>query len=208
MEPTQLTEAAAGPDPIRFFARWFDEAAETGAPLPEAMTLATATPDGRPSARMVLLKGFGPEGFVFFTNFDSRKAAELAANPRAALSFHWPALERQVRIEGSVSRTADSEADDYFDTRPRGSRIGAWASPQSRVIESRTELEAEVRRRTEEFGAGDIPRPPFWGGFRVAPERIEFWQGQRDRLHDRLVYARAAGADGADKGWDVSRLAP
>jgi pyridoxamine 5'-phosphate oxidase len=205
VEPTQLTEAAAGPDPIRFFARWFDEAAETGGPLPEAMSLATATPDGRPSARMVLLKGFGPDGFVFFTNFDSRKAAELTSNPYAALLFHWPALERQVRIEGPVSRTADSEADDYFETRPRGSRLGAWASPQSRRIASRAELEAEVRRRTEEFGAGDIPRPPFWGGYRVAPERMEFWQGRRDRLHDRLVYTREPGTDG---GWNLFRLAP
>lgn len=205
VEPTQLTEAYAGHDPIQFFARWFDEAAETGAPLPEAMTLATATPDGRPSARMVLLKGFGPRGFVFFTNFDSRKAAELTTNPRAALLFHWPALERQVRIEGAVARTLDSEADDYFDTRPRGSRIGAWASPQSRVIDSRASLEAEVRRRTEEFGVGDIPRPPFWGGYRVAPERIEFWQGRRDRLHDRLLYVHEGGAD---REWTVSRLAP
>jgi pyridoxamine 5'-phosphate oxidase len=197
-----LTEADAGPDPIRFFGRWFDEAAESGAPLPEAMTLATATPAGRPSARMVLLKGFGPQGFVFFTNFESRKAEDLAGNPHAALTFHWPALERQVRIEGVVARTADSEADDYFSTRPRGSRIGAWASPQSRVIDSRDELQSEVARRTKEFGREEIPRPPFWGGFRVAPDRIEFWQGRRDRLHDRLVYVRTSG------GWDVRRLAP
>jgi pyridoxamine 5'-phosphate oxidase len=202
VEPTQLTEADAGPDPIRFFGRWFDEAAESGAPLPEAMTLATATPAGRPSARMVLLKGFGPQGFVFFTNFESRKAEDLAGNPHAALTFHWPALERQVRIEGVVARTADSEADDYFSTRPRGSRIGAWASPQSRVIDSRDELQSEVARRTKEFGREEIPRPPFWGGFRVAPDRIEFWQGRRDRLHDRLVYVRTSG------GWDVRRLAP
>jgi pyridoxamine 5'-phosphate oxidase len=197
-----LSEAQAGPDPIRLFARWYEAARTADVRLPEAMSLATATPDGRPSSRIVLLKEFGDDGFVFYTNYESRKADELDANPRAALTFHWTLLERQVRIEGAVKRASRSEAEDYFRSRPIESQIGAWASPQSREIASRDELEVLAAERAEEFSARDIPLPPFWGGYRVVPERIEFWQGRAGRLHDRLLYER----DG--DGWRRGRLAP
>lgn len=202
VEDRKLTEAEAGADPIALFARWFDAATAAGAPFPEAMTLATATPGGRPSARLVLLKDFDDDGFVFYTNYESRKAEELAANPRAALAFHWAALERQVRVEGSVVRTSREDAAVYFASRPRESQIGAWASIQSRDIDSRAELEAAYAGRAAEFEGRDVPLPPYWGGYRVIPERIEFWQGRVGRLHDRLVYERT------DDGWERTRLSP
>jgi len=198
-----LRESEAGSDPIRLFARWYDAARAADVPLPDAMALATATPDGRPSSRMVLLKGFDEGGFVFYTNYESRKAAELDANPRAALTFHWTAQQRQVRIEGTAVRTSRDEAEEYFRTRPKESRIGAWASPQSREIASREALDARASERAEEFGKDDIPLPPFWGGYRVVPERIEFWQGRAGRLHDRLLYERTDQG-----GWARKRLAP
>ncbi len=196
-----LSEREMDPDPIRQFARWFQEALEAELIEPNAMTLATATPTGRPSARVVLLKGFDARGFVFYTNYESRKGQELAQNPQAALVFWWAPLERQVRIEGRVERVPDAEADAYFQTRPLEARLGAWASPQSRVIASREALEQRVREIRARFGAR-VPRPPHWGGYRVVPEVIEFWQGRPARLHDRLRYTRTPD------GWRLERLAP
>jgi len=198
---TGIPEAAADADPIELFQAWFEAANESGILLPEAMTLATATPDGMPSARMVLLKQVDEDGFVFFTNYGSQKAAELDANPRAALCFHWAVLQRQVRVSGSVARVSEEESAAYFATRGRGSQVGAWASKQSRVLERREVLEARVKEVDAEH-EGDVPLPPFWGGYRLTPERIEFWQGRADRLHDRLRFQR----DGA--GWKTERLYP
>lgn len=197
-----LDELRAGDDPIALFREWFDAAARAGVYLPEAMTLATATADGMPSARMVLLKRYDDRGFVFFTNYGSRKADELESNPRAALCLHWAALQRQVRIEGAVSRVSEEESFAYFRTRPRGSRIGAWASKQSEPLDARRDLEAAVSKYEKEYPGDDVPLPPFWGGYRVAPERIEFWQGRANRLHDRLLYERN------EAGWNVARLYP
>jgi pyridoxamine 5'-phosphate oxidase len=197
-----LSEADAADDPLAQFERWFGEALAAGLPEPNAMTLATATPDGRPSARVVLLKGFDARGFVFFTNRHSRKGRELAANPHAALAFFWPELERQVRVEGVVTPTSDDESDAYFASRPLASRLGAWASPQSEVIAGRDVLDHNLAELAARFG-GDVPRPPHWGGYRVGPDAVEFWQGRPSRLHDRLRYARRP-----EGGWLRERLAP
>lgn len=203
-ERGSLDEATVDRDPIRQFAAWYDAAVAAGVPEPEAMTLSTATPDGRPSARIVLLRGFDARGFCFFTNYDSHKGRELTANPHAAVTFHWADLERQVRIEGRVERTTAAESDEYFRTRPSTSRIGAWSSPQSQVIPDRATLESLFARfRAEHPDDASIPRPPNWGGFRLAPERIEFWQGRPSRLHDRIVFRRAP-----DGSWTTERLAP
>ena len=195
-----LDEDSAAVDPLDQFTRWFEQARATEAD-PTAMTLATATPDGRPSARMVLLKGFEASGFVFYTNYDSRKAAEIEGTRRAALLFYWATLDRQVRIEGAIARASAAESDAYFASRPLESRWSAHASPQSRAIDSRESLEAAVARVREEFGDA-VPRPAGWGGFRVSPDAFEFWQGRENRLHDRLAYTLAAGA------WRRERLAP
>ena len=197
-----LPSPEAGGDPLEIFQRWWREAEQAGILLPEAVTLATATPDGRPSARLVLLKAVSERGFVFFTNYGSRKSLELAANPHAALAFHWAMLQRQVRVEGRVERVSEGESAAYFASRPRGSQVGAWASRQSQPIGDRSDLEAQVAEVKARFGAGPVPLPPFWGGFRLVPERIEFWQGRADRLHDRVRHTRTA------EGWRAERLQP
>jgi pyridoxamine 5'-phosphate oxidase len=177
-------------DPHALFADWMAEATKTEPNDPNAMCLATSTPDGRPSARMVLLKGHDPRGFVFYTNLESRKGGELAANPRAALCFHWKSLQRSVRVEGCVEAVTAEEADAYFASRSRGSRIGAWASRQSRPLEGRWALEKAVAEYTMKFGLGEVPRPPHWSGFRLLPARIEFWRDMPFRLHERRVFHR------------------
>jgi pyridoxamine 5'-phosphate oxidase len=189
-------------DPIVQFGLWLADAAATGLRYPETAALATATADGCPSVRMVLVKGHDERGFTFFTNTESRKASELDENPRAALALHWERLERQVRIEGVAERVTDGEARAYFHTRPRGSKLGAWASPQSQPVASRGELERLVAAAAERFPGDDVPLPPHWGGFRVRPTAIEFWHGRRDRLHDRVRY-ELSGA-----GWSRQRLGP
>jgi pyridoxamine 5'-phosphate oxidase len=196
-----LPEATGDRDPIELFGTWFRAAKGSGLVLPESMALATATRDGRPSARMVLLKGFDQRGFVFFGNYESRKALELAENDQAALVMHWPVLQRQIRIEGSVARLPTEESEAYFATRPRGARIGAGASKQSAELADRKMLEDRVTEYEEKF-KGDVPLPPFWGGYRLAPERIEFWQGRLNRLHDRLVFEKQADM------WVSRRLYP
>lgn len=198
-----IDEKTVSRDPLRLFQRWLDEARAAGIHLPEAMTLATSTGDGKPSARLVLLKGGDEGGFVFYTNYNSRKARELDANPQAALVFYWPQLERQVRVEGQVERTSTDESDSYFKTRPRESQIGALASPQSEVIASREGLQQRVDELEELYHGGEVERPGHWGGYRLLPERIEFWKGRPGRLHDRIVYQRQP-----DGSWTISRLAP
>lgn len=198
-----LSESDAATDPIDQFRRWFDEALAADLHEPNAMTLATATPDGKPSARIVLLKGFDGRGFVFYTNYEGRKARELEQNSNCSLTFYWGELERQIRVEGRAVRVPEAESDAYFDSRPRGSRLGAWASEQSRPVESREKLEDRLKGLEEEYEKVEIPRPPFWGGYRVEPEKMEFWQGRENRLHDRLLYSSSGAGE-----WETQRLQP
>jgi pyridoxamine 5'-phosphate oxidase len=197
-----LSEEEAGDLPLPLFARWFKEAERAGIFLPESMALATATPDGKPSVRFVLLKGYDEDGFVFYTNYGSRKATELDENPEASLIFHWTILQRQVRLEGSVERVSEGESEAYFHSRVRGSQVGAWASAQSEEMEGRETLEGLVKEYEKKFKGSEVPLPPFWGGYRLKPRTIEFWQGRANRLHDRIKYIREG------EGWGRIRLYP
>jgi pyridoxamine 5'-phosphate oxidase len=198
----RLDETSVSPDPLIEFGRWFEEALKAEARDPNAMTLATANAEGAPSARIVLLKGFDERGFVFFTDYRSRKGAELAENPRAALVFYWPELERQVRITGGTMQTDRQESEEYFRSRPRGSRLGAWISHQSQVIAGRQQLDERVPELERRYPGDDVPLPPYWGGFRLRPDSIEFWQGRSSRLHDRIRYGRNG------ESWRIERLSP
>lgn len=198
----ELSRSSVDADPIVQFTKWMNEAIDSGVIEPTAMTVSTVNADGRPSSRVVLLKGFDVDGFVFFTNYESRKAGDISANPHVSLHFYWPDLERQVIISGSVSKTSREESESYFASRPRESQIGAWASKQSSVLQTREELEKRVDAIRIRFGDGEISCPEFWGGFRVRPERLEFWQGRKSRLHDRIVYESENGS------WNISRLSP
>jgi pyridoxamine 5'-phosphate oxidase len=203
-----LREEDLDPDPIEQFRRWLDDAESRGVEAPDAMVVASATPDGRPSVRAVLLRGLDERGFAFYTSFESRKGRELDANPHAAILFHWPEVQRQVRATGGVERVSQPESEAYWNNRPRASRISAWASAQSEPIASREELEAraadaEVRFRGSGDSEGDVPLPPFWGGYRLVPDELELWQHREDRLHDRLRYTRTVGG-----GWVIDRLQP
>jgi pyridoxamine 5'-phosphate oxidase len=198
-----LDEEHVGDDPLHFFGKWFIEAQAAEVSEVNAMTLATADLNGKPHARIVLLKGLDEKGFVFYTNYESAKGRELAANPHASLVFFWQELERQIRVEGTVEKVSGEESDQYFQSRPEGSRLGAWASPQSSKIHERTMLEGNYRKYQEEFAAGPIPRPANWGGYRVIPALIEFWQGRSNRMHDRILFEAASAGT-----WQKSRLAP
>ncbi|WP_207495249.1 pyridoxamine 5'-phosphate oxidase [Aridibaculum aurantiacum] len=197
-----LMEQDVQKDPIQQFSTWWDEAVESKLDEVNAMTLATSTTDGHPSTRIVLLKGFTNEGFIFFTNYQSRKGTEIGLNPNVSLLFFWRELERQVIIEGKAEKISEADSDAYFHSRPEGSRIGAWSSPQSTIIAGRHVIEENVQKYTEQFADGNIPRPPHWGGFIVRPVRMEFWQGRSSRLHDRLVFTLTGNE------WLVQRLAP
>jgi pyridoxamine 5'-phosphate oxidase len=196
-----LHRSALDDDPIEQFRTWYEQAVRE-VPLADAMALATVNEDGAPDARMVLLKGFGPEAFRFFTNLASAKATQLEANPHAALILYWRELDRQVRVRGPVERLAEATSDEYFANRPREAQIGAWASPQSEPMPDRAALDARVEEAADRFSGGAVPRPDFWGGYALRPEQIEFWQGQAARLHDRFLYTREDG------GWRLERLAP
>jgi pyridoxamine 5'-phosphate oxidase len=198
-----LKESDADSNPFTQFDKWFQQALAAGLPEPNAMTLATATLDGKPSARVVLLKGFDEHGFVFFTNYESQKGRELLANPQAALVCYWIELERQVRISGRVNRVSAQESEEYFQSRPLGSQLGAWASQQSEVVGGRKTLEERLEQLTREYQTKPVPLPPYWGGYRVAPEAIEFWQGRPNRLHDRLRYTLQSNGQ-----WLIERLSP
>ncbi|HEV7333479.1 MAG TPA: pyridoxamine 5'-phosphate oxidase [Flavisolibacter sp.] len=198
-----LLENDITPDPLAQFQKWWDQVLASEISEPNALTLATASADGLPSARIVLLKGFDEKGFVFYTNYKSYKAAQLEENPKACLVFFWKELERQVRISGIVTRVTEEESDIYFNSRPVGSRIGAWASPQSQPIENREWLEQAFAKKKEEFSDGNVPRPPHWGGYRVNPVMVEFWQGRFSRLHDRIQYTLDENGS-----WKIERLAP
>ncbi len=197
-----LDESAAGDDPLRLFGRWLDEALVAEIHEPNAMALATSTADGHPSVRIVLLKGIDDSGLTFYTNYESRKGQELEANPRAAAVLLWHPLQRQVRVEGPVARIAPADSDAYFHSRPHGSQLGAVASPQSSIVADRSALDDLQASAAERYGAGEVPRPDHWGGYRIEPESIEFWQGRVDRMHDRLLYRRT------ETGWSRVRLAP
>jgi len=197
-----LPEEEAGDDPLVLFQAWFQDAISSGVYLPESMALATATPDGKPSVRLVLLKSYDERGFVFFTNYGSRKAAELEANPEATLIFHWAILQRQIRLEGTTQRITKAESEAYFHSRSRGSQIGAWASRQSEPLATREELEERVKKYEAKFKGGEVPLPPFWGGYRLNPRSIEFWQGRANRLHDRIKFVRQ------EENWARLRLYP
>jgi pyridoxamine 5'-phosphate oxidase len=198
-----LRETDVASEPIEQFRKWFEEALAAGLHEPNAMTLATASSGGRPSARVVLLKGFDERGFVFYTNYEGRKGRELEENPHCALVFYWGELERQVRVEGRASRVSAKDSDEYYQSRPWGSRLSAWASEQSRPVAGRDTLEERLRGLEDEYEGREVPRPPFWGGYRVEPEAIEFWQGRENRLHDRLLYRCSVGG-----GWSMERLQP
>jgi pyridoxamine 5'-phosphate oxidase len=202
-EHARLEVSDLGPDPIAAFQAWYDRARQLGLEEPGAMTLATATPEGVPSARMVLLRALDTQGFVFYTNHQSRKARELNSNPRAALVFYWAALDRQVRIEGTVEPVTAHESDAYFANRPRGSQISAWASPQSEVVPDRATLDVRRQEYEQRFAGAEVSRPPYWGGYRLRPLQIEFWQGRPNRFHDRLRYRLDDSG-----GWVIERLAP
>lgn len=190
-------------DPIKQFEEWLQQAVHGGVDLPNAAALATASKDGLPTVRYVLLKGISAEGLVFYTHASSVKGRQLAENPHAAMVVYWSRMDRQIRIEGTVDRVTDEEADEYFASRPRASRISAWVAPQSSIIENREYMEERIRLLEREFEGGDVPRPEDWAGYRISPETIEFWQGRADRLHDRFLYRRAEGGN-----WAIQRLAP
>ncbi len=201
-----LRREALAADPFEQFRSWYEEALAAALVEPTAASLATVDEDGRPSVRVVLLKGYDARGFVFYTNYQSRKAVELDATGSAALTFWWDRLARQIRIEGSCERVSEEESDRYFTSRPRGSQIGAWASAQSQELASRSVLETAIEAATGRFAGGPVPRPPHWGGFRLTPASIEFWQGQPNRLHDRFIYRRREGEH--DRIWSLDRLSP